>query len=144
MNYDTDTVFDKEYIRRKRAGMVPDGGSVRCPVTLMDSAQRDAYSRTDTRSEAVRLRDDAWALMVDRMKNPKKYDPITGKCLDDPDEVNEDQAGTAGPSRDNRRVHYPKQARDHAEAIKLRDQSYALMVDRMRNPKSYDMNGRRI
>jgi hypothetical protein len=141
MNYE-DTVFDEAYIKRKRSEMVPDGHSVRVPITLMDSAQRDVYSRTDTRSEAVRLRDDAWALMLDRMKNPKKYDPITGKCLDDPDEVNEDQAGTA-VSRDNRRPH-AKPARDHAEALKLRDQAYALMLDRMKNPKSYDISGRRV
>jgi hypothetical protein len=60
-----------------------------------------------------------------------------------PQEADEAQGGTAGPSRDNRRPHY-KPVRDRAQAIKLRDQAYAEMVDRMNNPKSYDHNGRRI
>ena len=114
--------------------------------------------------------------MVDRMRNPENFDPLTGQRLvndgvvddlsDDevhalakrlgpvmgvgvpenwtgsPDEASEDN-GLERQDRDNRRPHY-KPVRDRAEAVKLRDESYALMVDRMRNPKSYDKDGRRI
>jgi hypothetical protein len=79
-----DNVFDEAYHRRLRAGMVPDGHSVRVPITLMDSAQREVsgrYSLKESGTDAVRLRDEAHALMVDRMCNPKNYDRITGKRL---------------------------------------------------------------
>jgi hypothetical protein len=79
-----DEIYDEAYHRRRRAEMVPDGGSVRVPVHLMDSAQREVsgrHSLKDSRTDAVRLRDEAHALMVDRMCNPKNYDRITGKRL---------------------------------------------------------------
>ena len=181
MNDYSENIYDDEYKARIRSQMVPDGHSVRVPVMLMDSAQREVagrHSLTDSRSEGVRLRDESYALMVDRMKNPRNYDPLTGRrlvndgvvddlsddeifqlakrlsgpmCVAMPEnwngsshEADEAQGGTAGPSRDNRRPHYQKPVRDRAEAIKLRDQAYAEMVDRMKNPKAYDHNGRRI
>jgi hypothetical protein len=182
-NEDETEIYDDEYHARRRREMIPDGGSVRVPLFLMDSVQREVESGrraalSDGRGDAVRLRDEAHALMVDRMRNPKNYDPLNGRrvvndgVVDDlsaeevyelaqrlapvlavgmpqfavghPHEANEAQGGTAGPSRDNRRAHYPKPIRDRAEAIKLRDEAHALMVDRMRNPKNYDLNGRRI
>ena len=114
--------------------------------------------------------------MVDRMTNPKAYDPLSGKRLvgdgvvDDlsDDEIfqlakrlsgpmcvavpenwsgssheAEEDRGAERQDRDNRR-YYQKPVRDRAEAVKLRDESYALMLDRMKNPKSYDHNGRRV
>jgi hypothetical protein len=75
-------VFDEAYHRRLRAGLVPDGGKVFVNVKCMDGAS-GRYSLTDSRSEAVRLRDEAHALMVDRMTHPKNYDRLTGKRLDD-------------------------------------------------------------
>ena len=32
----------------------------------------------------------------------------------------------------------------HAEGVRLRDEAHALMVDRLRNPKSYDADGRKV
>jgi hypothetical protein len=161
--------YDRRYPGRR---IVADKGVVRVPLMLMDAVP----GRADTRSHAVKLRDESYALMLDRMKNPKNYDALTGRrlvndgvvddlsndeifqlakrlsgpmCVAVPEnwngsssEANEDRGETAGTSRDNRRPHY-KPVRDRAEATKLRDESYALMVDRMRNPKRYDMNGRR-
>lgn len=181
MNDYSENIYDDEYKARIRSQMVPDGHSVRVPVMLMDSAQREVagrHSLTDSRSEGVRLRDESYALMVDRMKNPRNYDPLTGRrlvndgvvddlsddeifqlakrlsgpmCVAVPEnwngssrEADEDQGGTAAPGRDNRHPHYKKPVRDREAAIKLRDQAYALMVDRMRNPKAYDHNGRRV
>ena len=162
--------YDRRYPGQR---VVADRGSVRVPLMLMDAA-----SGRDTRSEAVRLRDKAHALMVDRLRNPKNYDPLNGRrlvndgvvddlsddeifqlakrlsgpmCVAVPEnwngsshEADEAQGGTAGPSRDNRRAHYQKPVRDRAEAVKLRDESYALMLDRMKNPRSYDKDGRRV
>jgi hypothetical protein len=128
---DENEVYDENYIRRRRAEMVPDGGSVRVPVQLMDSAQRDRasrYSLADSRSEGVRLRDEAHALMVDRMKNPKSYDHNGRRIVNDGVEAQGRESPMAGPSRDNRRPHSPKPIRDRAEAIRLRDETYALMV----------------
>jgi hypothetical protein len=180
---DENEVYDADYHARMRREMIPDGGSVHVPFYLMDSAQREAagrHSLTDARrADGIRLRDEAHALMVDRMRNPKNYD-LNGKrlvndgvvddlsdeeiyqlakrlsgplCLGVPTnyayEANEEapareNSRAAGPSRDNRRAHYPKPIRDRAEALRLRDESYALMVDRMRNPKNYDHSGHRI
>ena len=176
MNYDSEKVYDDDgngpYDRRYPGRKVAaDKGIVRVPLYMMDSAP----GRADTRSEAVKLRDESYALMVDRLKNPRNYDPIDGRRLvndgivegltDDevhalakrlgpvmgvgvpenwtgsPKEADEDN-GLERQDRDNRRPHF-KPFRDRAEAIKLRDKAYAEMVDRMRNPKNYDMNGRR-
>jgi hypothetical protein len=83
--------YDRRYPGRR---VVADKGRVRVPLMLMDGAP----GRIDTRSEAVRLRDEAWALMTDRMKNPKKYDPITGKCLDDPRRSQRRSGRNGGPA----------------------------------------------
>ena len=169
-NFDdeNDDLYDKRYPGQR---VIADGKRLHVPLTLMDSA-----SGGDTRSEAIRLRDEAHALMVDRMRNPKAYDYLTGRrivndgvvddlsddeifqlakrlsgpmCVAVPEnwsgsshEADEDN-GMERQDRDNRRPHY-KPVRDQAMATKLRDEAYAEMVDRMRNPKSYDMNGRRI
>ena len=82
MNYDSENVYDAEYIARRKREMVPDGHSVRVPVLLMDSAQRDAYSRTG-KSEAVLARDEAHAVMVNRMVHPKSYDLHGRKIVND-------------------------------------------------------------
>jgi hypothetical protein len=84
MNDYSENVYDAKHIAKKKREMVPDGFSVRVPVTLMDSAQREVagrYSLKDSRSEAVKLRDKAYAEMVDRMRNPKNYDPLDGRRL---------------------------------------------------------------
>jgi hypothetical protein len=158
--------YDPRYPGRK---VVADGGRVRVPLMLMDSA-------SGRKSEGVRLRDESHALMVDRMRNPKNFDPLSGRrivdgVIDDlsaqdvyelakrlapvlaigmpkfapghPDEADEDN-GMERQDRDNRHPHY-KPVRDQAMATKLRDEAYAEMVDRMKNPKAYShLTGRRI
>jgi hypothetical protein len=183
---DENEVYDEAYHRRRRAEMVKDGEVVRVPFYLMDGVQREVadrrYALKDGRSDGVRLRDESYALMVDRMRNPKSYDQngrriVSDGIVDDlseeeifrlaqrlsgpmavavptnylaahSHEANEEatarENSVAGPSRDNRRPHYPKPIRDRAVALRLRDESYALMVDRMRNPKNYDKDGRKI
>lgn len=53
--------------------IIKDGEKVFVPNYLMDSAPGG-------KSEAVRLRDEAHALYVDRLTHPKSYDPITGRA----------------------------------------------------------------
>jgi hypothetical protein len=75
---DENKKFDSAYTAKMKREMIPDGGRVHVPLYMMDGAP----GRIDTRSEAVRLRDEAHALMVDRMRNPKSYD-MNGRRLDD-------------------------------------------------------------
>ena len=51
-------------------------------MNMMDAAQRDAYSRTG-KSEAVLARDEAYAVMVNRMTHPKSYDMHGRKVMND-------------------------------------------------------------
>jgi hypothetical protein len=80
MNYDSEVYdddgngpYDPRYPGRR---VIADRGKVSVPLLLMD-----ASPRVDARSEGVRLRDEAHALMVDRMRFPKSYDAITGARL---------------------------------------------------------------
>jgi hypothetical protein len=162
-----DDIYDEAYHRRLRAEMIPDGGSVRVPLQLMDGMPREVvrgYSLADARRQA----DEARAEMIDRMCNPKNYDQNGRRVVDGiADDLTDDELYTLaerlapmlalgppnrfvnGPPRTTtdarpRRPEGVVKIRDRAEAIRLRDETHALMVDRMRNPKNYDQNGRRI
>ena len=74
MNDYSENVYDAEYIAKRKREMIPDGGFVRVPLTLMDSAPGG-------KSAAVLARDEAHRLMCDRMTRPKDFNPITGKRL---------------------------------------------------------------